>query len=124
MFAAGHTPRPFLTEAAKARAVQAYLSNRRLTLGLPKAQQLSYHGRPYLPIDTAVPPPPPKGKTYARPFRLMAIGDSFFEPRSDVSMATLRSRIRWDAKDYIPAKFDMAEETQNGQPGFRVWRVA
>ena len=123
MFAASHTPRPHLTEAAKARAVQAYLSNRRLTLGLPKAQ-VSYHGRPYLPIDTTVPPPPPKGKTYARPFRLMAIGDSFFEPCNGVFLSTLQSRIRWDAKDHSPAKFVMAEETQNGQDGLRVWRVA
>lgn len=126
MFAAGHQPRPHLTAAAKARAVADYLSNRRLTLGLPAAQppMRSHHGRPFLPVDSAVPMPLRKGTPHARPFPHMAVGDSFFEPCNGVSLKTLLQRIRWDAKHHKPARFEYVEMTQDGKPGYRVWRVA
>ena len=126
MFVAGHHPRPHLTQAAKAAAVTAYLANRRLTLALPASQppMTSRHGRPFLAVDTAVPMPLRRGTPFARPFQHMALGDSFFEPLGNVPQQTLIQRIKWDAKHYRPARFDIIEMTQDGIDGLRVWRVA
>lgn len=126
MFATGHTPRPHLTAAAKARAVENWINSRRITLSMPAnpAAKVSKHGRPYLAIDRAVPLPKSKGPAFARPFALMEPGDSFFEPLNGLKVPSVAQRIRWDAKHYAPARFKIIEETQDGIPGLRVWRIA
>lgn len=131
MFAAGHTPRIHLTACAKSIALQAIRAGRiqhRPASGAaarPAERPLvNRFGRPYLPIDKDVPLPDSDSKTTARPFALLAIGESFFEPCGALSPATLAQRIKWDAKAHRPKLFNHFETTEGGQPGLRVWRVA
>ena len=130
MFAAGHQPRSHLTLAAKAIGAAAVLARLRGPQGddapAPRAALplVNRFGRPYLPISPGVPLPVNAKIAIARPWKYLQIGDSFFEPCNGASMATLIQRIKWDAKAYRPARFDLVEMTQEGKPGLRVWRVA
>ena len=109
----GHMPRSPAAAAAAAKAA-AGSSDRPL---------VNRFGRPFLPIDKHVPLPDGMAPKTARPFALLAIGESFFEPCNGVSIETLTTRVKWDAKAYSPAKFETAAVMENDVEGLRVWRV-
>jgi hypothetical protein len=121
MFAKGHAPKRHFSAAAMAKALEA------LRLGhlqSPRARPLlNGKNRPYLPIDTGIPCPGSRTARAARPWQLLEIGDSFFEPLDGLTVAGRTDRMVWDAKAYKPRRFFLSEATENGVAGVRAWRV-
>jgi hypothetical protein len=131
MFAAGHQPRRHLTAAAKAMLASAIQSGEyRPHIAGPTARPLvNAKLRPFLPVDKDMPYPGTTSLRFARPWALMDVGDSFFEPLNGTTAKSLTDRMKWDAKAQTPKgsparRYDFIATTENGQPGLRVWRLA
>lgn len=131
MFCADHHPRRHLNAAAKAKLASAIQSGQYRTCiaGAAAKPLVNTKLRPYLPIDKGLPYPGASTLRFARPWALMDVGDSFFEPLNGCTVKGLTDRMKWDAKAQSPKgqparRYDYIATTENAQPGLRVWRLA